>query len=44
MTAPPAGAPGAAEIPRPLSDQFHAASFTEFAYLTPRGEPLCWPA
>jgi hypothetical protein len=26
-----------------LSAQFRAASITEFAYLTPRGEPLCWP-
>jgi len=43
MTAPPAGAPGGTEIPRLLSAQFRAASITEFAYLTPRGEPLCWP-
>jgi hypothetical protein len=43
MTAPPAGGPGGTEIPRLLSAQFRAASITEFAYLTPRGEPLCWP-
>ena len=43
MTAPPAGGPGGPEIPRLLSAQFRAASITEFAYLTPRGEPLCWP-
>ena len=43
MTAPPAGGPGGMEIPRLLSAQFRAASITEFAYLTPRGEPLCWP-
>lgn len=30
-------------VPAPLSASFHAASITEFAYLTPRGEPLCWP-
>jgi hypothetical protein len=40
MTASPAGA---LHVPGPLSDQFQAASITEFAYLTPRGEPLCWP-
>lgn len=40
MTAPPAGG---VDVPGPLSDQLHAASITEFAYLTPRGEPLCWP-
>ena len=43
MTAPPAGGPAGTEIPRLLSAQFRAASITEFAYLTPRGEPLCWP-
>ncbi|MEA2567200.1 MAG: hypothetical protein QOD49_2377 [Actinomycetota bacterium] len=43
MTAPPAGGPEGTEIPRLLSAQFRAASITEFAYLTPRGEPLCWP-
>jgi hypothetical protein len=43
MTAPPAGGPAGPEIPRLLSAQFRAASITEFAYLTPRGEPLCWP-
>jgi hypothetical protein len=43
MTTPPAGGPGGPEIPRLLSAQFRAASITEFAYLTPRGEPLCWP-
>jgi hypothetical protein len=43
MTAPPAGGPGGTEVPRLLSAQFRAASITEFAYLTPRGEPLCWP-
>lgn len=43
MTAPPAGGPEGPEIPRLLSAQFRAASITEFAYLTPRGEPLCWP-
>jgi hypothetical protein len=43
MTAPPSGRPGGTEIPRLLSAQFRAASITEFAYLTPRGEPLCWP-
>ena len=43
MTAPPAGGAGGPEIPRLLSAQFRAASITEFAYLTPRGEPLCWP-
>ena len=43
MIAPPAGGPGGTEIPRLLSAQFRAASITEFAYLTPRGEPLCWP-
>ena len=50
MTTPPAGgAEGALrpritiDVPGPLSDQLHAASITEFAYLTPRGEPLCWP-
>jgi hypothetical protein len=43
MTAPLAGGAAGAQIPRQLSDQFHAASITEFAYLTPRGEPLCWP-
>ena len=43
MTAPPAGGPAGTEIPRLPSAQFRAASITEFAYLTPRGEPLCWP-
>jgi hypothetical protein len=43
MTAPPAGGPRGTEIPRLVSAQFRAASITEFAYLTPRGEPLCWP-
>ncbi|HEY2665888.1 MAG TPA: hypothetical protein VGK51_03540 [Actinomycetota bacterium] len=43
MTSGPAGGPGGPEIPRLLSAQFRAASITEFAYLTPRGEPLCWP-
>jgi hypothetical protein len=46
MTSLPAGGAGATgdlEIPRLLSAQFRAASITEFAYLTPRGEPLCWP-
>jgi len=43
MTAPPAGGHGGPEIPRLVSAQFRAASITEFAYLTPRGEPLCWP-
>lgn len=33
----PAAATGA------VSSLLSAASFTEFAYLTPRGEPLCWP-
>ena len=43
MTAPPAGGHGGPEIPRLVSAQFRAASITEFAYLTPRAEPLCWP-
>jgi hypothetical protein len=43
VTAPPAGEPAGTAIPRLLSAQFRAASITEFAYLTPRGEPLCWP-
>lgn len=30
-------------VPGPLSARMLAASITEFAYLTPRGEPLCWP-
>ncbi|GAC1363324.1 MAG: hypothetical protein NVSMB32_04730 [Actinomycetota bacterium] len=31
------------DIPRSVSDLLSAASITEYAYLTPRGEPLCWP-
>jgi len=30
-------------VPGSLSARMLAASITEFAYLTPRGEPLCWP-
>lgn len=30
-------------VPGPLSARMLAATITEFAYLTPRGEPLCWP-
>lgn len=30
-------------IAPPVSALLSAASVTEFAYLTPRGEPLCWP-
>ncbi len=30
-------------MPGQLSAAWSAASVSEFAYLTPRGEPLCWP-
>ncbi len=40
MTPAPAGP---VWIPGPVSAQLASASITEFAYLTPRGEPLCWP-
>lgn len=30
-------------IPDPVSRRLHAAAITEYAYLTPAGEPLCWP-
>jgi len=32
-----------AAIPGELSARWSAAAITEFAYLTPKGEPLCWP-
>jgi hypothetical protein len=39
---PPAPGPDF-EVPEALSSMLAASSITLFAYLTPRGEPLCWP-
>ena len=39
MTSPPGGVP----VTGPASALLSSSFITEFAYLTPRGEPLCWP-
>jgi hypothetical protein len=35
--------PAGLEVPGHLSSALGASTIAEFAYLTPRGEPLCWP-
>lgn len=32
-----------ARVPDSVSRRLHAATIAEYAYLTPGGEPLCWP-
>src|SRR2546429_7580252 len=35
--------PAPCEVPGPVSALLAGATITEYAYLTPGGEPLCWP-
>jgi hypothetical protein len=43
MNRPPAGSQTSFDIPGSLSARLAGATVAEYAYLTPGGEPLCWP-